>query len=499
MNPTQQPVLSPREVGRILVVHAKRWLVPAVALGLMAAVYAAVRPAIWEASQALIVRNEAANNRQELGKFSHTDEMKTLQETILELVKSRGVLKAALTEIGPPKDYHKNRSAWPTPRDVVRLRKNIKLAPPKGAEFGKTEVFYLKVRSKDRSRAVALATVIVEDLKTRFQQLLDDRAASMINELEKPVALALADLEVSTGKLAELERSVGSDLAELRILHQSPSGGSDLRQKVVEVENELRVAKTDRRAKAELSSLLQSALSDPSRIEALPSRLLESQASLTRLSQGLSAARLETSGLLGKMTDAHPLVQAAKAGQREVLANLNGELRNAIQIAEVELRLSDARVESLEEQLADVLSRFDHLAGLRTGYANLIAETQNRTDLLQTARRTLADARASQAAARTASLIAQIDRPDTGTQPVGLSRSMTVLIGLGGGLLVGFGVLLLTVQPAPMPAELLALQHSLPALPCRPPTARPAGPAPPPGGALSMRRALEKIAYASKT
>jgi uncharacterized protein involved in exopolysaccharide biosynthesis len=499
MHPTKQPALSPKEVARILVVHPKRWMVPALAIGLVALVYAAVRRPTWEASQALVVRNEVASDQSTPGKFNHTDEMKTVQETILELVKSRGVLTAALAEVGPPADYKRDKAAWPTARDIARFRKDIKLAPPKGAEFGKTEVFYLKVRSKDRARSVALTTVIVEELKSRFQQLLDDRAASIINELDKAVALAETDLADSSGRLTKLEKGVGSDLAELRILHESPSGDSDLRRNVVEVEAELRAAKTDHRANAELLSLLQTALSDPSRVEALPNRLLDSHATLRRLSEGLSTARLETSDRLGRMTDSHPLVQVAKAEQSEVLRNLNGELRNAIQIAEVELRLADARVESLEEQLADVRARFERLAGLRTPYANLVAERQNRTDLLQTARRTLADVCASQVAARTAGLIAQIGRPDTGARPAGLSRAMIALIGLTGGLLTGFGVLLLTVQPAPPAVEPQPAKHLSQPLPAVRSNGTAAQPSLQPGVSLSMRQALEKITYASKT
>jgi uncharacterized protein involved in exopolysaccharide biosynthesis len=307
--------------------------------------------------------------------------------------------------------------------------------------------------------------------------------------------------------LTELEQSVGGDLGELRILDESPAGASDLRQKVVAVENELRAAETDRRAKAELLSLLQTALSEPGRLEALPNRLLESHATLRRLSEGLSAARLNTSSLLGKMSDAHPLVQVAKAAQSEVLRNLNNELKNAIEIADVELRLADDRVKSLEGQLADVRARFDHLAGLRTRYANLVAETRNRTELLEAARRTLSDARASQAAARTASLIAQIDLPDTGNRPVGLSRSMIVLMGLAGGLLAGLGLVLLTVQPVPplvVPpaAELQPAERPIQPVPAVKANGKPGhplgGPALQPGGALSLRQALEKIAAESK-
>lgn len=509
MNPVEQPVLNPKEVARILVVHKRLWLVPTVVLGLLAAAYAAVRTPTWEASQALIVRNEVSNGRGELGKFNSTDEMKTVQETILELAKSRGVLTAALAEVGPPADYNKQEAAWPTAPpiggtsvcptewEVAELRKNIKLDPPKGAEFGKTEVFYLKVRSHGRARSVALATAIVGELKSRFQRLLDDRAASIVGELKKAVALAEADLAVSTGKLTELEKGVGSDLAELRILNELPSGGSDLRRKVVELENELRAAQTDHRARAQLLSLLREASSDPSRVEALPSRLLESYATLRRLSEGLSAARLETSDLLGKMTESHPLVQAARAEQSAVLGDLTKEVRNAVQIAEIELRLADARVESLESQLSDVRARFERLAGLRSPYANLVAETKNRTELLQSARRSLSDARASEAAAQTASLIAQIDRPDTGTRPVGLSRGMTVLVGLAGGLLSGFGLVLLIVQPAQSPVTRPETQPSTPAPAVRP-AAEPYPPALQPTGRLSLKQALQKIGYPSK-
>ena len=116
-------------------------------------VYAAIRTPTWEASQALMVRNEASNAERSPGKFSYPDEMKTVQETILEVAKSRSVLEAALREVGPPSDC-KNSNAWPTQRDVVEARNNIKLLPPKGAEFGKTEVFYLNVRVADRQRSV---------------------------------------------------------------------------------------------------------------------------------------------------------------------------------------------------------------------------------------------------------------------------------------------------------------------------------------------------------
>ena len=120
MNPTKPTVPGPLEVVHILKTHWRRWLAPAVALGAVAAAYAVVSRPTWQAAQALIIRNEAAANDAAPGKFNRTDEMKTVQETILELVKGRAVLLAALKEVGPANGQ---AGDWPTDRDVDELRR----------------------------------------------------------------------------------------------------------------------------------------------------------------------------------------------------------------------------------------------------------------------------------------------------------------------------------------------------------------------------------------
>ncbi|NQT40406.1 MAG: hypothetical protein HQ581_23130, partial [Planctomycetes bacterium] len=68
MNRQSQPILTPGQFASLLARYPRRWLAPALAVGLLAGVYALVRPATWEGSQALIVRNEASNSQQNLGK-----------------------------------------------------------------------------------------------------------------------------------------------------------------------------------------------------------------------------------------------------------------------------------------------------------------------------------------------------------------------------------------------------------------------------------------------
>ena len=139
------------DVFQLLKTYPLRWLLPTVAIAIAAFFYARSRPAMWEASQALIVRDEAAGT-DHLGKFHIVDDMKTVQETILELAKGRSVLSSALESVGPPMG-RPNATPWPSDLDIAALQGAMKLSPPKGAEFGKTEVFYLQVQNADRDRA----------------------------------------------------------------------------------------------------------------------------------------------------------------------------------------------------------------------------------------------------------------------------------------------------------------------------------------------------------
>ncbi len=146
MTPTHPATESFGQWLALLLRHPVRWLLPTLLIGGLVGLYAMIRPPTWEASQTLIIRNDAANNQAPPGKFSQTDEMKTVQETILELSKDSRVLAEALREVGPPADNLRH-DRWPSLEDVASLQESVKLVPPKGAEFGRTEVCYLRARA----------------------------------------------------------------------------------------------------------------------------------------------------------------------------------------------------------------------------------------------------------------------------------------------------------------------------------------------------------------
>jgi uncharacterized protein involved in exopolysaccharide biosynthesis len=444
MFPTAAPTpsLNPLRLARQ---HPLRVAIPALVVAIATAIYAEMRIPEWQASQALVIRNQVAGNLESAGKFRSAEELKSTLETILELSKSRKVLSQALKTVGPPADN--SSDGWPTDKAIEQLGETVKLTPPKGAEYGKTEVFYLVVKDPDRERAVALATALCDQLEARHDQLRKGKAQGMISELAETVQLARADAEKATEKVAELEEDVGSDLAELRGLHLSMSSESGLRRKNLDLENELRQAQLTQQRLDELVKLLTAAEEDQSQLLAMPNSLLESQPALRRLKEGLVDAQLSTAKLRGTMSDAHPQVKAALAAELEINHHLRSELATAVKAVDVDLRLAQSRVTSLEEQLTAVRKRLERLAGLRAEYSSLVAESDQRTKLLSEAEKELSEAQASQASAQTASLIGRVDTPDTGTKPIGPGKRIIQLAGLAGGIVVGFGVLLLTSQP----------------------------------------------------
>src|SRR5690606_37369262 len=103
-----------------------------------------------------------------------------------------------------------------------------------------------------------------------LKELRHAKAQSMIDELARSAQLAQEDLQKSINRLADLERKVGSDLGDLRMLDVSATGDSDLRRKLISIEEEIRQTRTARQSSLELNSLLESFQNGPDDVLATP-------------------------------------------------------------------------------------------------------------------------------------------------------------------------------------------------------------------------------------
>jgi uncharacterized protein involved in exopolysaccharide biosynthesis len=439
--------LYPADFVRLLRTHVRWWAGPAVVCAVVAGVYSLVAPREWTATQALIVRPEAASVSEErLGKFDDLSEMKTLQETILELAKSQSVVKATLAEVGPPSG-HRRPAQWPTELDVQNFREDLDMRPPGGAEFGKTEVFYLSVCSTNRERACILVAALCKQLEQRMQLLRDQSAQGMIAELQRTVAMADADLSTQIGRLSAFEAKVGADLGELRSLNAETGGQGQVPQELQAIETERRANESRLQENQRLLKLLVAAKDDPQQLLATPNSLLVSQPAVSQLKNALVSAQIHTANLLSSRNEAHPYVIAAREAETRVREQLNKEVAVAIRGLRVELELSADREKSLSAKYSAARERMSHLAEGRAEYANLVASVQNHTRLVEAARKNLADARARRAGAHSGSVISRIDGVEAGVWPSGPTRKTVTAAGGIGGLLLGFGCVFLFANP----------------------------------------------------
>lgn len=438
--PAEPASLTPARLVQLMLQHRKLLLGPAVAGAVLAAIVALVTPRDWRAEQGLLIRSDAAGYAdQRLGKFTDLSEMKTVQETLLELARSRSVVTAVLGEVDGQE---------PSRQDIADFRDKLRLNPPGGAEFGKTEVFYIGMLDPNRDRAIALVESLSGQLDTRLTELREQRAGSMVAEVERSVAVARAQLHTHVEKLAAFEQSVGADLIELRFL-TSPSGGqSELGQKALAIESERRQSVERRRQNEALLAELEAAVADPSRILATPDALLTSQPGLRRLKDGLVDAQLAVARTAGVRTADHPFVLAARRAQEAVQQELVHELPAAIAGVKLELQVAQGHETALAAQVQGLRSRSANLASKRSEYAELVANVEGQTSVLEGALKQLADAKSHRAGANSASLLSPIDRVETGVHPVGPGR--TTIAGTGGlaGLLLGATLVFVLKAPS---------------------------------------------------
>jgi hypothetical protein len=152
---------------------------------------------------------------------------------------------------------------------------------------------------------------------------------------------------------------------------------------------------------------------------------------------------------LGGRSEKHPFVIAAREAEALLRDRLHDEVAVAIRGLEVDIELNAEREQSLAKKWSAARSRLTRLAESRAEYANLVASVENHTKLVEAARKNLADARARQAGARSASVISRIDGVEAGVRPAGPSRKTITAAGGVSGLLLGFGLVLLFGNPLP--------------------------------------------------
>jgi uncharacterized protein involved in exopolysaccharide biosynthesis len=411
----------------------------------LAAAYVVFVPPTWMASQAIIVRNDATPQFGTTGRPPEDEDVKNTQETLQEIVASRSLLRDSLQRVGPGASAASaTGESWPSEEAIAELRREVSLAPPKGMEFGKTAVFYLKVKDCDRQRAIRLTEAIYAELGRAFGQLRAAMNQNAIAELTAAVTLTEANLAQATRHLAKVEKEAGVDLVALRMLHQLPASEVPVYHTLASSLDELRRCRQEQAQQTALLGMLQKAEANPLLLLAAPRELIECDPGLARLIQGLSESQLRSFAGASKLSEEHPEMIALRREETNIREGIRQRLSTAIQGVSAAIELQATRRAAMEKQVEEINGRLGRLSDIRAEYSNLVAQVEQRRTLVEESQRKLAEARAACAAATSSSLLSRVDSPDGGLRPVSPSRALIGLSGALASILAGLGVVFLT-------------------------------------------------------
>ncbi len=426
-------------------ISRRRWwiILPTVAFTAIAVFYALFKQDYWTATQALYIRNESLGQNAPFGRFESVDSMQTAQETMLEIAHHNNVLREALRSVGPTKRFwsKRKRDAWPTDQAVDDFRKCVNIAAPNGAQFGRTEMVYLTVKAENSDRAAALTAAMTEQLIKQSRNVRRQKYDGIVEELCTSAAIAQTELEKATLKLIRMDRQLGSDVVEMRVINNSSQGDGTLRRSLGEIRSEIRGARDDYSRKKMGRDQLVSMMNDPSKLISFPSELLDSQPTLRRLKDGLVDAQVTIAQLNGELNGKHPRIKSAILAEKEIRTRVYKELRNAIENIDIELQMAHSKLEHLNAQMKDYEHRFVELSSVRTQYNRLSKEVEFKSEVVEQLEKNMSVARANLATAGSVSLIQEVDRPIASIRPIGPGGKTIVLTGMIGGVFVGLGLI----------------------------------------------------------
>jgi polysaccharide biosynthesis transport protein len=431
----------------ILMLFAPLWIGSTILFAVIGVVYSFTSPDSWTASQPMVLRDEANGAVDRLGRFVSQTELKSAQETTLEMARQHEVVRTAMKAIGPPGGG--DAEQWPSNEEIAKTaKKRVNIRAPQGGEFGGSEMIYLQVEEDSPQRAAEFCEAIYTALSQQMREVRRVRADSMIAELVHARDLAQQNLDEASGRLREIEVNFGSDLGDLRNLNENITGDGVNRRSLETTTRELQTAELELEKLMSLNDLLKQGIEDPQHLLVSGGELLARQPSLQRLKDGLIDTQLRRSQLAGSLTDQNPKMKAALSSEAEIRRALQNEAALAILAMRPVLDLEKERVERLRAKQVALQRRLDRLAEARSSYAKIAAEVKHRTTLLENAQRVLADAEASRSASLSTNLLAKLGPTITGDDPNGLPTSIMGVGSAAAGLIFGLGAVFL-VAPGP--------------------------------------------------
>ncbi len=421
-----------------------RWLLilPTIAFFALSAAYATLGPKKWRATQVFHLRDEMIGRQNRPGHFASLDDMKTAQETVLEIARNPNVVRRCLQTLSgqPPSD-----------RDVEESQDAIQISASNGAELGKTELIRLSVLDRPPQRAREFCQQLSSEMETELRTVRFNRACSMVAELDRAVDSAKQSLAEIADQIEDFELKLGPDLVDLRNLIEPTSGDNLLNRNLNQIATELRAAEVSLDSVNTQRKLLQDSLNEVNAIVTMPNDVVSSQPALRRLKDGLVDAQLKLATLRGEYTDSHPKVVVALESLTGIEQAMKDELKSTIRNLSDQILIDEANVAHIAAVKAETTARLQKLTEQRVIYDQLNEEYKRRDTVLRDAQAAVSQSESIKIAAQTVDLLTRVDEVQVASRPEGLSKRTLVGTTTLLGFFIGLGLILLFTESEPRP------------------------------------------------
>jgi uncharacterized protein involved in exopolysaccharide biosynthesis len=422
-----------------------RWLliIPTLALLAVSLAYATLSPKKWRATQVFHLRDEMIGRQNRPGHFDSLDDMKTAQETVLEIARNANVVRRCLQTLEGGKE--------PSSEDVEESQGAIQISASNGAELGKTELIRLSVVARTPERAAEFCRQLTGELETELRTVRYNRACSMVAELDRAVESAKQSLADIASQIEDFENRLGSDLVDLRNLIEPSSGENLLNRSLNQITTELRAAEISLESVTAQRDMLQQSLREVKAIVATPNEFMNTQPALQRLKEGLIDAQLKLATLRGEYNDNHPKVIAALETLAGIEAAMKTELESAIVSLSEQIQLENGHVEHLRAVKDETSARLKKLTEQRVIYDQLNEEFKRRDVVLRDAQAAVSQADSIKVAAQTVDLLTRVNDVQVSSRPEGISKRTLVGSTTLLGFFFGLGLVMLFSGAKPLP------------------------------------------------
>ncbi len=415
----------------------------------LAVAWILLAPTTWKAYQSLLVRDDLLGENFKPGRFSNLETQKNAQETILHIARKPEVIRGSLEAIGPQEPLPEGTGDWIDEQVIEGVKDAISIVAPNGAEFGKTDVVILSVKSSSRERACRLAEVLTGQIEANLRLVRQSQLRSMQAELELAVAQLELEHETIANKVKVIELAVGSDLPVLRGLLDRSGGGGDVQRALEQIRLERRAAENEVEVVRKQLQLLQAIESDPSQFAVSSNELLTLQPIFKKLREGLTDAELRLMTESGRYEQDHPAIVHAREVVKQTREQIRREAESVVQGLRLQLATAEEKYERLQASEQQYEGRLTRLGEQRVEYEILAREMEKRGESLGKAKTELAQIESLAQSADQISLITRIGEPQADIRPQGMSKKAMLLAALAGGLLLGGGLVGLFYRPDP--------------------------------------------------